>query len=106
MRSERRGTARQSLLGRLRRIRRLLRNGIRPETDVALAVPTSDESRKRARLVLATELAVAQPPYVESKALQHAEQLATWDDDGGASTRTRPVVPQPTAARDTRPVPS
>jgi len=44
----------------------------------------------------------AEPADGESQAGEHAEQLASWENDGGASMRTQPAAPpDPTAARDT-----
>ena len=46
-------------------------------------------------------IAIAPPPHVESEVVEHAAQLAGWENDGGASMRAQPTaVPQLAAVPD------
>jgi hypothetical protein len=101
MRSERNGNGGPHFLGRLKRLRRALHDRGAHKTTAAPAVPTDHHSRSNGA-ESAAGIAIARAPHVESQAAEHAEQLASWENDGGASIRTQPAaLPHPTAARDT-----
>ncbi len=101
MRSERNGNGWPRFLGRLKRLRRALHHSGAPKTAAAPPLPRHHHGQSKGT-GSAASIAVARAPRVESRAVEHAGQLASWENDGGASIRTRPtVLPQPIAAADT-----